>query len=87
MYSATLFVVDAEVVGELGEDLARRRLADDGAVRRRAGVAPRPAVGLDDEARGSQPGLGRADEDAPALLAAQDGVRRRLADTGRCRWG
>ena len=52
-------------------------------------VAAGPAVGLDDEpasrpARrsGSQTGLGRADHDAAALLAAHDLVLRGVADAG-----
>ena len=71
--------------GALPEHPAAGSVTDERAVPGDPGVAPRPAVGLDDELRtrppaGSEAGLGRAHEDAAALLAAQHLVGRRRLD-------
>ena len=59
----------ADVLGDLAQHGAGVVLLDDRAVRRRAGVAAGAAVGLDD-VPAHRPRLGRADEDAAALVAA-----------------
>ena len=76
---------DADGLAALGDHLAGVGVAHEGAVGGRAGVAARAAVGLDDDASRSQAGLGRADEDAAALGAAQHlvvGLGRDLAEVG-----
>ena len=94
-YSATLLLGLAERLGQLDEDRAGRGVTDEGAVAGDARVAPGPAVGLDDEPAArparrrlhqrSQTGLGRADHDAAALLAAHDLVLRAPCGCGRGR--
>ena len=69
---------DADRLAPLGDRLAGGGILQHGAVRRRAGVAARAAVGLDDDASGvrSQSRLRGAHQDPLALLAADHLVGR-----------